>query len=333
MALDWFSFLRQHGIRYTTEGPNASRGRVNIKCPFCGNSDPSEHLGISLSGHGYSCWRDASHRGRDQSRLVAILAGVSIAEARRITGGAAPIPPDEELAQSVRKKLGVVDAEEERITTLEFPPEFKSLNTNNPFSDQFRDYLTERGYKKSQLKWLVDTYDLQYATRGRFRYRIVIPVLNRWNELQTWTARSILPDQELRYLSLKADQQICAPKETLLGLPLLWSCPSPRALVICEGPFDAFWITAYGRSMGVYATCLFGLSMQPQQAELLAQLRQRFPYMTVLLDESATMQAVKMASYGIRLAIDRLPSNVKDPATMSVNGVIDLCSAILSRAT
>jgi hypothetical protein len=227
----------------------------------------------------------------------------------------------------------VVDAEEERITTLEFPPEFKSLNTNNPFSDQFRDYLTERGYKKSQLKWLVDTYDLQYATRGRFRYRIVIPVLNRWNELQTWTARSILPDQELRYLSLKADQQICAPKETLLGLPLLWSCPSPRALVICEGPFDAFWITAYGRSMGVYATCLFGLSMQPQQAELLAQLRQRFPYMTVLLDESATMQAVKMASYGIRLAIDRLPSNVKDPATMSVNGVIDLCSAILSRAT
>src|ERR1044071_2686938 len=141
MALDWFQFLRQNNIPYTTTGPNASRGRVNIKCPFCGSADPSEHMGISIRGSGWSCWRNDSHRGVDNARLVAQLLRCSQAEAKRIVGGSAALPTDRELKDTLRERLGVgMDDTEERVSDVELYSEFKSLANGSRFADQFLDY-------------------------------------------------------------------------------------------------------------------------------------------------------------------------------------------------
>jgi hypothetical protein len=325
MALDWIALLRQHNIAFTMTGPNASRGHVNIKCPYCGD-DPSEHLGISLGGYGWSCWRNAQHRGKSEAILVAKLLHCSPDEADRIVGGTVAVPADVALLDTLRASLGDQDEISQPIRTLSLLSEFKPLGNGSRFADQFLRYLTyERNYRASQLKWLLTTYNLHYAISGRFAYRIIIPFYDRWGELLTWTGRTIMVDEELRYKSLRREEQVCSPKETLLGLPLLWSCSNPRALLICEGPFDAFWVTAFGRSFGVYATCLSGLSLSSAQAELLLDLKERFSYQALLLDNSAQFQAFKIASAGLGLGTLEIPGGAKDPAVCAPADIINLC--------
>jgi hypothetical protein len=174
--VDWFSFLRQNNIPFTTTGPNASRGRVNVKCPFCGQDDPSEHMGISLRGRGWSCWRNSSHRGRSTPRIIAALLRISLAEAEQLAGGEVSLPTDVDLGQSIRARLGgQLDVKIPR-RTLDFNREFKSLDSASRFADQFYDYIYDRGYQPEQATWLVRAYDLHYATTGKFAYRIIIPV-------------------------------------------------------------------------------------------------------------------------------------------------------------
>jgi hypothetical protein len=323
--INWFDFLRQHNVPFTTVGPNASRGRVNIKCPYCGD-DPSEHLGISLSGRGWSCWRNPGHRGRDQARLVTRLLGVSLDEARRLLGGAAAMPSDADMLTVAREKLGGrLAGVSEAPGELELFREFKSLSNGSPMGRPFLNYLEERGYYGSTLNWLVKEYSLHYATTGRFAYRIIIPVYDRWRNLLTWTGRSIRPDEELRYKALSRNEQVTATKQTLLGLPALWAARDPQVLIVTEGPFDAFWLSAFGRSFGVYATCLFGLELSDDQLGLLEELRERFPRVIILLDSEAQFQAFRFSSRGLGFEVVRLSSLVKDPASLSSLDVIDLC--------
>src|SRR6185436_20537355 len=86
MAIDWRAFFRRHNIDYVTSGPNASKGRLQIKCPFCGQDDPSEHMGVSIRGKGWSCWRNAGHRGVSSERLIQALLRCSSEEAKRLIG-------------------------------------------------------------------------------------------------------------------------------------------------------------------------------------------------------------------------------------------------------
>src|ERR1044072_5073781 len=104
MRFDWIAFLRRNNIYYTMKGPNASRGRVNIKGPFCGQDDPSEHLGIKLNGNGWSCWRNGAHKGPSSETLVAALLRCGATEARQIVEGeqSATLPSDGDLGSSLR---------------------------------------------------------------------------------------------------------------------------------------------------------------------------------------------------------------------------------------
>jgi len=332
MALDWRRFLSQHGIEYTTTGPNASRGRVNVKCPFCGPADPSEHMGISVSGRGWSCWRNMMHRGRSNERLIQALLRCSYEEAVRLStdaGASAPLP-DGNVSQLVR---GMLEPEEHDpiVRELQFPIEFKPMRPGL-MVQRFFDYLKRRGYRGPMAEAVVSLYELHYATRGPQAYRLIIPVRDRYGDLMTWTGRSVLPDEELRYLTLKRDLAVVDTRDLLLGLPMLWRAPNPGTLVICEGPFDAMWVTVWGRALGVYGTCLFGLNMSDAQAALIAELGQLFNRTVLLLDGGAAFQSFRMAQNGLGLGVVRLPPTVKDPAVLSPDAMIDLCMELRPNA-
>ncbi len=323
--------MRQHNISYVTTGPNASRGHVNIRCPWCGADDPSQHLGVSLKGYGYSCWRNERHCGRSEAVLIQALLHCSLSEAEMLSGGQRELPADNDFGGELRRKLNV---EDERLSTrkhkLELPCGFKSLLSKSIFAKQFRDYLVrERHYRDNQLAWLAEVYSLHYAIRGRFAYRIIIPFYDRVGQVVSWTGRSIVPDDPMRYLTLKHSESVCPPAETLLGLPMLWSCNNPRVLLVCEGPFDAMWMTLFGHSLGVYATCLFGLRMSEHQRILLEELRGRFPDTRLLLDSEARFQAFRMANSGTAMGVVRLPEEVKDPAELPPAATLDLCASLL----
>jgi len=319
---DWPSFLHQHHIHFVTQGKNTGRGWISIKCPFCGD-DPSEHLGIALNGRGWNCLRNQAHRGRRAADLVRVLLHCSPEQAQRIVGE--PSLPDD-LMGEVRRKLGMGDI---RPRELELAPEFKPLLNGSPFAVPFLDYLAGRGYRPQQQGWLAQTYELHYATQGRYAWRIIFPVRDRDGRLLTWTARHIHKHAELRYRSLPRDEQLVATKETLLGLPYLWRVNNPQVLLVCEGPFDATWLTCFGRSFGVYATCLFGLSLSQPQAAALAALQSHFPRVVVLLDRAASSQALRMAGQGLGLQIMRL-DDAKDPAELSPTSATELCVSLLN---
>lgn len=331
MSFNWPQFLTAHGVTYVTTGPNCGPGQVSVKCCWCGAADPSEHLTINLKGAGWRCFRNPrAHSGRSRSRLIQGLLRVSQEEAKRLAGEeASPPPEDDGMVAALAGMLGVESPQVEKPRKLEFPKEFKRLEPHLGYvcsAEPFWDYLAVRDYADEMVGWLAKNYELRYATRGSYRYRLIIPIYNAEGVLQTWTARSILPDEPLRYktLSVKGrygpDEPVAltGPTNLLLGLPLLLRVPNPEVLVLCEGPFDAFRISALGRHHGVYGTCLFGLNISEAQVMLLERLMVRFRRLVLLLDPDASFLTLQIKSQLTPLPVQfgRLPAGVEDPGAL-----------------
>lgn len=333
MAFNWPAFLRRHRIEFVTRGPSTSRDNVNVKCPLCGDADTGFHMGISLYGKGWHCWRNDTHAGRSRTRLIMLLLRCDQATAENLAGGGAPeLPADESVRDRMRAKLlGEAPTKNRRLELL---PEFKPI-VRGMLRGNFHDYLHGRGYTASGIKWLNEIYDLHYASTGEFKQRIIVPIKDEWGRLQTWTARSIRKNETLRYRALgKLPTKTlpagkCQPQETLLGLRWLWHVPDPKALLVVEGPFDAMWISYWGWSMGVYATCLFGLQLSQRQASLLDQLGERFAETYLMLDEAASTRAFKLAyASGVDLKRRKLQGS-KDPAALTPTEATALCLSLL----
>ena len=324
---DWPLFLRSQRIAYG--GPDG-QGWVKLHCPLCGMADHGMHMNVHTRKGWWHCWRNGEHRGRTFVNLIQILLDCSLAEAREIVGDSVRNTPTDEamlarLSHMLDPTLPAVPTE------LTLPKELRSLKTVSRFAGPFLNYLRERGYRGGALKWLIETYDLHYATEGPFAYRVVFPVRDRDRQLLTWTGRSIRQGDEKRYLALSGKVARVSPKQTLLGLPYLWRCPDPNVLVICEGPFDAATVECYGRAQGVHATCLFGLSMSGEQLGHFMGLRQRFRHLVLLLDSAARHRALRLVDMGADYSVFRsyrLPEHIKDPGELTAKEAVDLCYKI-----
>lgn len=338
VRFDWLRFCKQHRIDYVTSGPNTSKGRtISIRCPFCGEADPSQHMGLSLSGPFWGCLRNAAHRGKSPTRLIQQLLRCSPEEARRISGVTEELAPtQDELGASfdkLRRQLGASVAS--HVGPLKLPPEFKPLMNGSRFADAFIEYLAGRGYREKQIEWLAKNYDLHYATSGSFAYRLIIPIKGRYGDLLTWTARTIQPDVEPRYKTLRVepykDEPVAklAANSTILGLPLLHSVRG-KALIVVEGPFDALKVTAFGQALGVYATSLFGLNAYPAQIAELQDLSRNFDALYLLIDEDAVFHRLRLLSLLAPLGCRalKMPEGADDPGSMTGADVVNLAYSL-----
>lgn len=336
MRFDWLAFLRNNRIEYVTRGQSTSRNNVNIKCPLCGSADSGFRMGISLQGKGWHCWRNEAHAGKSNAKLIQLLLRCTPETAHELAGGSsAAMPLDEDVGLQMRARMNG----EKLITrkqTLKLLPEFKPLDNGALFSKPYVNYLIqERHYKKQQIKWLAETYNLHYCSKGPFAARIIIPIYDQWGKLLTWTARSIRTEEELRYRALgrlpwkELPAGLVQPQEALFGLRYLWTCPDPRVLLIVEGPFDAMWMTMWGRSFGVYATCLFGLNISQEQITLIEALQERFERRYLMLDAAASLRAFRLANSGLSLPVKRLAAEVKDPAELPAEDAVSFAVSCL----
>lgn len=345
MKFDWIRFLTRRGIQYVTDGPNYSKKmQAAIRCPFCGDADPSHHMGLAEAGW-WGCLRNAAHRGKKPQFLIQKLLGCSQEEADRIVGIRAETAPTvDELALSYAalKRLSGEEAPRAAPRKLELLKEFKSLLNGSPFAEPFWDYLRDRGFRRPQIEWLAKNYDLRYATRGAYAYRIVVPIYDRYGKLLTWTARSIHPDTRLRYKTLRATPSedpddygpvaLAADKETVLGLPVLYSASSRKALVLVEGPFDALKLSAFGWGLGVYGAALFGLNVSPSQVSEALELASRFERVYLLLDEGAELHRLRLSSVlsVVNPVILRVPGGYDDPGDMPPEAVVTFALNLIS---
>jgi len=331
-GFDWVKFLTRHRLDYAASGANVSKGYLVVRCPFCGD-DPSLHLSIHMAGRGWRCWRNPDHRGRSHAYLIQHLLHCTADEARRLAGEDTTVAPDSDALVATLALLRQYNHEPTQRDPLEFPPEFRSLDAPSPLAQHFWSYLRRRGYRDGEIHWLTETYELKYAVRGEFAWRVIVPIRDQEGALLTWTGRTTGDSVEPRYrtLSSRSGPPLAPTSRTILGLPQLLSVPEPRALVICEGPFDALRLVTSGHSLGVWATCLFGLSLSEDQQADLNLVGERFPRVYLALDTAAHMHQLGMSRqlYPLRAEMLELPAGVDDPGDLTGARATKLCLELI----
>src|SRR6266436_4570111 len=93
-SMQWEKFLTDYNIEFVTHGPNTKRGEVSVKCPWCGDDDPSQHLGISLEREAWGCHRNAQHRGKAPAWLIKALIDCTSTQAQLLVRQYGQSDPD-----------------------------------------------------------------------------------------------------------------------------------------------------------------------------------------------------------------------------------------------
>lgn len=297
------SFLNDNNIPHVTSGPLTTRGHVEIKCPFCGDDDPSMHCGINLTTSQWNCWRDATHKGASPYRLISALLGVSGGQAKHIVQAYSGANLDDFDAPQAP-----VTATQGIIKPVEWPDDFE------PLKGRFLDYLLDRSIDNT----VADYYALACCRVGRWKQRVIIPVFNAKSDLIGWQGRAIVdPLKAPRYLT--SHEQV---KRTVLNLQNI--SKGGETLYICEGPFDAMKLDYYGKPR-VRATCVFGVSYTSEQVELLSRLSSKFQRTVLLLDKDSAglIAAFSISDWLPNVTFGYLPDNIKDPGSMSKQQILN----------
>jgi hypothetical protein len=323
---DWPSFFEENNIEYVTSRNDLKKNNIGIKCPWCGD-DPSYHMGISLEGKGYSCWRNRNHKGIAPQRLIVELIGCSYHHADSLVKSETVgfITSDDTFAEDGLRALGMHSPTRRKVapSELSFLEESKPLQSRGLAGRLALDYLKHRkgSYSEPDALWLGKRYDLRFSLSGKFAYRIIVPIYLS-GKLVNWTGRAV-NDTDLRYLSLSDDPERSAKNHLPTAPVNIHDClldydrltGGGRILVVCEGPFDAMRVGFFANNFGIEATCLFSKILTPAQLALLSKVRRRFDKAVLLLDKDAAME-FSFPDY-LNFQKIELPSGVKDPGDMS----------------
>ncbi len=299
MAANVIALLELYSIEFVDSGPNVAKGNVNIQCPWCGESDPSHHLGINLETAMWGCWRNKNHRGRLFYKLLAKLTALSFAEARRLTGeGGARAIQQGEMERAVQALTEAPNTPKSNTfkRKLQLPSEFRKLSGFTPqFSLSAKNFIRymvkERGFPKHHLKNICREYELRFAIGGRFKNRIIFPVYED-KRLLTYVGRYIYPSSALRYLALDKEESVKQVKDCLYNYDK--AMEGGNELFIVEGPFDVLKMDFYSRKKYCRAIGLFNMNLEPAQIDLLFNLRGKFDQYTVLLDAGQVAESLRL---------------------------------------
>ena len=279
--IDIKRLLSTHQISWVDKGPNVAKGNINIKCPFCGSDDHSEHMGINPITLQWGCWRNQKHRGKNIARLLAKF-DIYITEDK-----------SETIQKLINKTFFNVEstAKQEvlhrRNTVL--PEEFIPIVGTSAFDSLYQNYLKQRGFPDPVD--VADQYGLCQSTSEKWSGRLIIPI---WcADEVTWTGRAI-GESSLRYLSPKAEEALNI-KQTLWNYNALAQTEGD-VLVICEGPFDSLKVDYYNKP-SIRATCLFGLMASEAQLKLLNNICTRFNTIILGLDEGTLSQSLVLRKH------------------------------------
>lgn len=324
-VFDWRRLFAEQRVAYIERGANVKRGEINIRCPWCGNADPSHHMGINLENGWYSCWRNrAQHSGKSPLRLIIKLLGVPYGRARELAGlGDDYVDPEGFDAMAAKlmgrdKTAGRKEDTKRRVLRLDdaFTPIKETGRTRH-----HHDYLVnDRGFRKSDVIVLGRRYGICAGVYDEWSSRVILPYYQD-DEIVTWTGRAI-GGSTMRYRDLSRDDSILPPKETLYNHDAINA--GGRVLVIQEGPFDALKVDFYGSVHGVRSVALSTNSVTDEQAFLLQGAVGRFEKTLLMLDQNASglgvvdsMRMKQTLAFLPNLGLTAVPFGAKDGAEMT----------------
>lgn len=335
--MDWQKLFEDHNIDFVTRGPNTKRGEISIRCPWCGEDDPSHHLGISLVSENWGCHRNGQHRGKSTPRLINALLGCSFDHAKLVARQySMPDPSTLDEALAMLELTSEAPEPDKELSELVMPPEFEEI-TGHGFTRPFADYLVSRGYPNPYS--VVRRFGLKCALTGKWKQRIIIPLFQR-GVLIGWTSR-LLPHSSSapRYLS-SSD----AVKATIFNEDEVWK--GGDLLYVTEGPFDAIKLDHMSRDSFssnhhdysgrvIRATCCFGTSWSVSQVCILNAAAKGFKKVCIVPDRDAVAQAMQTQQW-LRhpdVVVGALPLGVKDPGDLTRRQVETLTVGLLRSFT
>lgn len=339
MRFDWQTFLDDSGVEYVTKGPNVARGEIAIKCPFCGDDDPSHHMGLNLQTSKWACWRDSSHSGANPTRLIRKLLGVSFSQAQALAGKGRVLDGWESLDPKNLFSGPEKPSEKSSSRTLSLPTSFKPY-LGSGADRKFVNYLVGRGFKRKDVPHVFDRYNLHRCISGLWKDRLILPIYMDGN-LVTWTGRSLNKKAMVRYRSLTTDEEKAKEsgeeqpavkniKNCLPNFDDLSTTGRTDTLIIVEGPLDYLKMDWCLQETKISVTCLFGASVSDAQAALLSRVSKRFGKMYVLLDKKETAKGMDVAAalspLGAQLWLPDLPA--EDPGDLNKKQVLELVEGV-----
>lgn len=327
-AFDWVQLFQKKRVHFVERGANVKRGEVNIKCPWCGTADPSEHMGINLTTGWYSCWRNKrQHSGKSPLRLIMKLLRVSYEQARELAGLGDDYVDPEGFDALAARLMGRTETKEADVKAkrehLEFDKHFLDI-TSRPLTARWWNYIYSRGFDDADIPALCAQYQLRAARDGHYALRLIIPYFLE-GQLVTWTGRAIAR-AEIRYKDLPIDLSVLPPKETLYNHDCI-NEPGGKVLVLVEGPLDALKLDYYGKRFGVRAVGLSTNSITESQMFMLEVAAAKFERVVVMQDNKTgfgTVDSMRLKgelSFLPNLEVVQVPYRRGDPGEMLPNEV------------
>lgn len=225
--------LEELGIEMAPDGHHhQTEGWTNIDCPWCSPGAGAFRLGIADNGI-TNCWQCGPQR------LWTSLAEASSKPLREIGVLCAGLGGDRPAERTL-----------ERQGRLVIPPGVDIM------MDAHRKYLKRRKLDPEGMERLWGVQGIG-PEGGRLAWRLFIPIRREF-ETVSWTTRAI-GDTRLRYWTAKPEQEKISNRKILYGAEL-----ARNAIVICEGPIDAW-------SIGPGAVATLGLGFSQSQVRLMSK--------------------------------------------------------------
>lgn len=300
--MDLVQIYRDHSVNYLTEGHKHCRpGWVNTPCPFC-TGNYGYHLGGTLDGSHFYCWRCGSHPVK---KVLAQLLNL----------------PEYKIKDLLRQYAGTLP----ELTTVRSKEKKKHKYPTNitPLMFRHKKYLEKRGFDPERLErdWeLVATNVVSTLDKADYGNRIMAPIY--WEgERVSFQARAISEKKQPKYKACPTEREIIHHKVILYGRQDMW-----KETGICVEGITDVW------RLGFNAFATFGIEYKIQQVRAIAK---GFKRVAVVFDDDpqAVIKAEQLVADLCFRGVDafRIPI-VGDPGGMKNDDAKYLVKQIMKKS-
>lgn len=275
-------------------GRNLGKDEIQYYCPFCSHHKPK--LQVNLESQKWRCWVCDS-KGK---KIYTLLRKLQV---------------DRDVIVKVNTiyneaNIGGDIKDEERIE-LKLPSEYKTILDNQHIIEYkvAYNYLRKRGIGDNDIL----KHRIGYCDSGLYKGRVIIPSYDSDSRLNFFIARSIYPNENMKYKNPPVSKNIIGFDSTIN-----WDMP----ITLCEGAFDAIAIKRN-------AVPIFGKTLPKVLSD---KILTKKPSVNIVLDKDAMGDAVKHYQYLTNNGIDCkiITLNGKDPSEM---GFVEVTKQIETNTT
>lgn len=242
-------------IPYKTQGQHhhATRGWLQIDCPFCSPDTLSYRMGINVDYLYCNCWHCGGHRIHETLKSAV---GNSF------------------TLQSLLRKLDPV-----RSISASSPEGFTGKELHVPkavkkMTKHHRRYLEKRGFNPREIEKMWGVQGI--GTHTKFPWSLWIPIHYR-GQVVSWVTRTIQDDPgDSRYKFATVSESVYEPHSLLYGQDYV-----RNTIIVVEGPTDVWRI-------GPGAVALMGTGVAASKFQKISQ----YPRRIICLDSDGPGQRV-----------------------------------------